>query len=130
MQDESSTGDLYWVRRLANVDSSAYINLKESNFTRSAIDVIQKKSNDDQKILTWIGGNSCIGADYLARSVYLPKLNSGDILIFYNAGAYTIVRGEQWIHPRPAIVMIYKNGDVKCIRKKESYENMIAANNF
>jgi diaminopimelate decarboxylase len=116
--------------QLANVDSSAYINLKESNFARNAIDVIQKKSKSSQKIPTWVGGNSCIGTDYLAQSIQLPKLNNGDILVFYNAGAYTIVRGEQWIHPRPAVVMIYENGDVKCIRKKENYENIVIADDF
>ena len=117
--------------QLANVDSSAYTQLQTASYRKNIIEIIQENApryNDE--IQTWVGGNSCIGNDFLAQSAPLPELRAGDVLIFYNAGAYTMVRSEQWINTRPAVVMIKENGSVECIRRKEDYENMIALDEF
>ncbi|HEY9584211.1 MAG TPA: alanine racemase [Candidatus Paceibacterota bacterium] len=116
---------------LVNVDSSIYTQLQAVGYRKNIIDVIQENTSEYvDETPTWIGGNSCIGTDFLAQSAPLPELRAGDILVFYNAGAYTMVRSEQWINTRPAVVMIKENGSVECIRRKEDYENMIALDEF
>ncbi len=117
--------------QLVNVDSSVYTQLQAVSYRKNIIDVIQENiSGYGDETLTWVGGNSCIGNDFLAQSAPLPELHAGDVLIFYNAGAYTMVRSEQWINTRPAVVMIKENGSVECIRRKEDYSDMIALDNF
>lgn len=116
--------------QLANLDTSAYTQIQAVAFRKNIIDVIKNSGPAEPDVSTWLGGNSCIGPDFLAQSISLPRLSAGDILVFYNAGAYTMVRNEQWIHPRPAVVMIKEDGGIECIRNKESYENMISLDNF
>lgn len=118
--------------QLINVDSSAVSVFQSTLHRRNIIEVIKQDRAviNEQEVVSYIGGNSCIGSDFLAWNISLPKISVGDTLIFYNAGAYAIPRNEQFIHPRPAVVMIKENGDIECIRKKESYENMISLDSF
>src|SRR3990167_6219424 len=76
---------------------------------------------------TYIVGNSCIPPDYLSKKINLPCINKGDKILFSNAGAYSISRSEQFIHPRPAVILIKESGEVTCIRKKETYEDIISS---
>ena len=112
--------------QLINVDSSSHSHLKSVYRRHNIIEAITpEKSSHQHSMITHIAGNSCIGYDFLAWESSLPKLSVGDVLLFYNAGAYTVSRTEQFIHPRPAVVIIREDASVNCIRRKERYEDLV-----
>ena len=71
-------------------------------------------------------GNQCESGDYVAKNRELPKLELGDILGVLDAGAYCFSMASNYNHrPRPAEVLIQKNGELKIIRERETFEDML-----
>jgi len=74
-----------------------------------------------------IVGNQCESGDYIAKSRLLPPIHEGDILGILDAGAYGYSMSSQYNHrPRPAEVLIREDGSLKLIRRRDTYEDMIA----
>lgn len=94
------------------------------NFSSLPAEVLVPQERRTETIISTIFGNSCVSSDILSREVYLPQLNRDDIIIFPKVGAYTISKAEQFIFPRPAVVLI-KKGVGQLLRARESYEDMI-----
>ena len=110
--------------QLVNINSSKTSILKSISDYKH-IRILQKNNNQENKYhSTYIVGNSCIPPDYLSKKINLTRLNKGDKILFSNAGAYSISRSEQFIHPRPAVILIKESGEIICIKKREIYENM------
>ena len=117
--------------QLATVNASAISLLPTSQLRHHRIEATGGHSpSDEERRKTIVGGNSRMPNDFLGWDMLMPKLSSGDHLIFYNVGAYDIPRSEQFIHPRPAVVMINEDGSIKCIRKKETFEHIVALDEF
>jgi diaminopimelate decarboxylase len=73
-----------------------------------------------------IVGNQCESGDYIARDRKLPPLHEGDILGVLDAGAYGFSMACQYNHrPRPAEVLIQKNGAPKLIRRRETFDDIL-----
>ena len=69
-------------------------------------------------------GNIC-ETDTFAIDRRIAEAVEGDIIGFYNAGAYGWSMASQFnSRPRPAEVMIYK-GKAHLIRKRESFEDLL-----
>src|SRR3989344_2119401 len=112
--------------QIVTIDSSKTSILKSLSDGKH-IKLLPKKDNlENKNYPTYIVGNSCIPSDYLTREIELPRLNKGDKILFSNAGAYSISRSDQFIHQRPAVILIKENGEIKRIRQKETYEDMIS----
>ncbi len=72
-----------------------------------------------------ICGQICENSDILAKNVFLPDVEEGDLMIIRDAGAYGFVMSSNYNNrPRPAEVLVDKGIDT-IIRKKESFEDMI-----
>ena len=69
-----------------------------------------------------ICGSLCTVADVLVREVMLPKLETGDILIFENCGAYSMTEGSLLFLSRdiPGIYAIKDSKDIVPVRDKIS----------
>lgn len=74
-------------------------------------------------------GPLCAPGDILYRNWKLPELKEGDILAIMDAGAYFTSFSNNFSFPRPAVVSI-SDGSHKVIRKQESFERMIAMDEF
>lgn len=78
-----------------------------------------------EKITANFCGNVCESGDILGknRCVHLPEV--GDVVVIHNAGAYGYSMASNYTgRPRPAEVMVYKDGSYKLIRKRETLEYM------
>ena len=74
-----------------------------------------------------IVGNQCESGDYIAKSRMLPPISEGDILGVLDAGAYGYSMCSQYNHrTRPAEVLIQECGSLKQIRRRDTYEDMLA----
>ena len=74
-----------------------------------------------------IVGNQCESGDYIAKARPLPPLQVGDIIGVLDAGAYGYSMSSQYnSRQRPAEVLIQECGSVKLIRRRDTYEDMLA----
>ena len=70
-------------------------------------------------------GNIC-ETDTFAWDRSLPEVREGDILVFYNAGAYGFEMSSRFnSRPRPAEVMVHKK-ETRLIRKRETLDDLLA----
>ncbi len=71
-------------------------------------------------------GNICESGDILAKDRPLPQAERGDVVAVLDAGAYGFVMASSYNQrPRPAEILLCKDGSVRCIRKKETIEDLL-----
>jgi diaminopimelate decarboxylase len=70
-------------------------------------------------------GPLCMQVDCLAASVRLPPLRRGERLVVKNCGAYADSQSMQFIHPRPAVVVVGPSG-VTLLREAETVAHFLA----
>lgn len=76
---------------------------------------------------TDVVGPICESGDYLAKGRYLPPMERGDLVCTFSAGAYgTTMSSNYNSRPRAAEVLV-DGTNVKLIRRRETYEDLIAA---
>ncbi len=74
-------------------------------------------------------GNIC-ETDTFAVDRRIPEVVEGDILCFFNAGAYGWMMASNYnSRPRPAEVLIY-NGQAHLIRRRETLDDLLATQQF
>lgn len=73
-----------------------------------------------------ICGQICENSDILLKSIFLPTLEEGDILILRDAGAYGFVMSSNYNNrPRPAEVLV--DGDkYRLIRQRETADDLLS----
>ncbi len=78
-------------------------------------------------LLCDVVGPICESGDFLAKDRPLPPLRPGDLLGVHTAGAYAMAMASQYnSRPRAAEVLV-RGGQVRLIRRRETYEDLIAA---
>jgi diaminopimelate decarboxylase len=71
-------------------------------------------------------GPICESGDYLAKGRALPPTNRGDLLAVFTAGAYGFAMSSNY-NNRPRVPEVLVDGDsYKVIRKRETYEDLVA----
>ena len=71
-----------------------------------------------------VAGPLCFGGDVIGKNVKLPRVEEGDILAVFCAGAYTDSISHQYnLKPRPAMVLV-NNGMHSLIKRAEQYEDL------
>lgn len=72
-----------------------------------------------------LAGPLCYQGDVLARNVKMPELSEGDIIAFLQAGAYTLAVENTYNYlPRPAVIMVKKDGSHFVVRKRETVSQL------
>lgn len=83
-------------------------------------------SRENLKEVT-VTGNICESGDLLAKDRMLPEMQRGDLACVLDAGAYGYSMCSTYnSRPRPAEVMICKDGTIKQIRRRETIEDLLA----
>ena len=73
-----------------------------------------------------IVGPICESGDYLGKNIELPPLKEGDVLAILSSGAYGFSMSSNYnTRPRCAEIAI-SQGKIKLIRKRETFEDLIA----
>ena len=74
-----------------------------------------------------IVGPICETGDYLAKDRPIPPVERGDLLAVFSAGAYGMVMASHYnAMPKPPEVMVGGDAFIT-IRRRESYEDLVAA---
>lgn len=72
-----------------------------------------------------ISGPTLSTADVIYLNAEVPKLSPNDPFVIFDTGAYSIARSTQFTQPRKAAYFITKDGQVKLIRSRETYEDVL-----
>ncbi len=75
---------------------------------------------------TTVLGNLCMQIDILRKGASLPPVAAGDHLVFRDIGAYNLSQSNQFIHGRPAVVLIDPEGRPHLVRRREDVEYLRA----
>jgi diaminopimelate decarboxylase len=71
-------------------------------------------------------GPICESGDFFAKNIDLPKTNPGDLVVIHSAGAYGFTMSSNYnSRPRAAEVGVIDGKD-KLIRRRETFEDLIA----
>lgn len=73
---------------------------------------------------TRLVGPLCMNIDVLHERWMLPPLERGETLAIPNVGAYNVTQSMQFIHCRPAVVMVRTDGTVDVLRQAERLEDL------
>jgi diaminopimelate decarboxylase len=72
-------------------------------------------------------GPVCESGDFLAKARWLPPLNRDDLLCVFSAGAYGMAMSSNY-NSRPRAAEVLVDGTThKLIRRRETYEDLVAA---
>lgn len=71
-------------------------------------------------------GPICESSDFLAKNVNLPELKNGDLLLVKSAGAYGFSMSSNYNSRLRCAEVALENGTDRLIRKRESFEYLIA----
>jgi diaminopimelate decarboxylase len=86
--------------------------------------VANKASNEPEEEVNVVGP-LLYAEDFVSLKTMLPKVCEGDILAFFDCGAYTLSRSNQFLHARPAAVLLDSKGIVKVIRDRETPDDVL-----
>ncbi len=73
-----------------------------------------------------IVGPVCESGDFLAKDAPLPPLEHDDIIVVHSAGAYGFTMASNYNSRGRVAEVAYEAGNVRLIRKRESFEDIIA----
>lgn len=87
---------------------------------------VANRPDDKATETVTIAGRFCESGDILIKDVKMPELKEGDILCFYNTGAYGYSMSSNYNRVlKPAAVLV-NNSQSDIIISRESYENLVA----
>ncbi len=87
---------------------------------------VANRPDDKATETVTIAGRFCESGDILIKDVKMPELKEGDILCFYNTGAYGYSMSSNYNRVlKPAAVLV-NNSQSDIIINRESYENLVA----
>ncbi|NNK78178.1 MAG: diaminopimelate decarboxylase [Litoreibacter sp.] len=87
-----------------------------------AINASPHRSVPGQLFPTRLLGDLCMEIDVIRENINLPHLSVGDYLTLHPVGAYNFDQSMQFIHLRPAVVLIDEAGEPHLIRQREDIE--------
>lgn len=76
-----------------------------------------------------VTGFTCLEQDVVYRN-FPESLRVGDILEFRNIGGYSVVYKPPFIQPCCAMIAINENGDIKEIKRRETFEDIFQTYKF
>lgn len=88
--------------------------------------VVDRDGNNNMETVN-VSGPICETGDLIAKGRLLPKAKTGDLLAILDTGAYGYAMASSYnSRPRPAEVMITKEGKVVQIRRRETIEDLLS----
>ena len=111
-------------RRYQAVDGGMSDNIRVALYQAEySVDVVNKPNEEEKEVIT-IAGRFCESGDILAKDIELPVVEEGDVLCFYDTGAYGYSMSSNYNRVlKPAVVLV-NNGKSDIIINRQTYEQM------
>jgi diaminopimelate decarboxylase len=121
-----SRKDIPGVRAYVSVDGGMADNIRPALYDAKYSAEVANRDGAEAKETVTIAGKYCESGDVLIRDIELPALLPGDLLAIPAAGAYCIPLASNYnMSPRPAVVMV-NEGAVRIIRRRETFDDLLA----
>lgn len=118
--------DIPEIRRYVAVDGGMTDNIRPAIYDAKYEAVLANKMLDKPQEKVTVAGKACESGDILIRDAYLPSIVTGDIIAIPDCGAYCLPMASNYNGAlKPAVVMI-KDGFARLIRRRETYEDLMA----
>ena len=115
------------VRTYVSLDGGMGDNIRPALYGSEYEAVVANKMNfsGDTKLVT-LAGKYCESGDILIKDISLPTPESGDLVAIPSSGAYCLAMSSNYnMNPRPAVLMV-NSGNPRLIRKRETYQDLMA----
>ncbi len=119
--------DIPTVRTYVSLDGGMGDNIRPALYGSEYEAVVANKMtvDTDHEVVT-LAGKYCESGDILVKDISLPTIEAGDIIAIPSSGAYCLAMSSNYnMNPRPAVLMV-KEGTSKIIRRRETYQDLIA----
>lgn len=119
--------DIPSVRTYVSLDGGMGDNIRPALYGSKyeAVTANKMYSSEKEQIVT-LAGKYCESGDLLVKDVSLPLPQSGDTIAIPSSGAYCLAMSSNYnMNPRPAVLLV-KDGRSRLIRKRETYEDLMA----
>ena len=118
--------DIPSVRKYVSLDGGMGDNIRPALYDARYEAAVASRMSDPPEELVTLAGKYCESGDVLIRDITLPVLEPGDIIAIPSSGAYVPAMASNYnLNPRPAIVIVH-DGSARLIRRRESYQDMMA----
>ena len=115
------------VRTYVSVDGGMGDNIRPALYESLYEAVVADRMDAEVSERVTIAGKYCESGDILVRDVDLPLTKPGDLIALPAAGAYCVPMASNYnMAVRPAVVMVL-DGAARLIRRRETYEDLMAA---
>lgn len=114
------------VRTYVSVDGGMGDNIRPAIYGAQYEALVANRPEAARDEVVTIAGKYCESGDILIRDIALPRLAAGDVLAVPSSGAYCLAMASNYnLNPRPAVVLV-RDGQARLIRRRETYEDMVA----
>ena len=114
------------VRKYVSLDGGMGDNIRPALYDARYEAVVANRMYDPPAETVTLAGKYCESGDVLIRDIALPVMGHGDIVAMPSSGAYAPSMASPYnLNPRPAIVMV-RDGEAHLIRRRETYEDLMA----
>ena len=118
--------DIPGVRKYVSVDGGMGDNIRPVLYDAAYEAVGAGKMNVEPSEVVTIAGKFCESGDVLVRDIMMPPMEADDLIAIPAAGAYCLSMASTYnLNPRPPIVLV-GGGQARLIRRRESYQDMMA----
>ena len=118
--------DIPTVRKYVSLDGGMGDNIRPALYDSEYEAVVASRMSDTVSEVVTLAGKYCESGDILVRDIEMPILESGDVIAIPSSGAYAPSMASNYnLNGRPAIV-VAREGEARLIRKRESFQDMMA----
>ncbi len=113
------------VARYVSVDGGMADNIRPTLYgARYEVSVIDRPF-DGEPVEQTVVGKFCESGDILVERALVPSIETGDLIAFAAAGAYSLAMSSNYnLATRPAVVLV-DDGTAKLIRRRETYDDLV-----
>jgi diaminopimelate decarboxylase len=125
-----SIKDIPGVRRYVAVDGGMGDNIRPKLYGARYEAVLASAPERAPAGKVTIAGKYCESTDILITDIEMPELKSGDVLCVPAAGAYCLAMASNYNGmPRPEVLMV-RDGEARVMRRRETFDDLVAAEIF
>ena len=118
--------DIPTVRKYVSLDGGMGDNIRPALYGSEYEAVVASRMSDSVSEVVTLAGKYCESGDILVRDIEMPILESGDVIAIPSSGAYAPSMASNYnLNGRPAIV-VASEGEARVIRRRESFQDMMA----
>lgn len=125
-----SIKDIPGVRRYVAVDGGMGDNIRPKLYGARYEAYLASDPDRSPDGRVTIAGKYCESTDILITDVEMPELKPGDVICLPAAGAYCLAMASNYNGmPRPEVLML-KDGEARVMRRRETLDDLVAAEVF